>query len=76
MESGAEGRIVGAIGSCSVGSCSRPAVRHLELVTARGLLTGVVCERCAVATSSAVFLLRLIAEQSPGDDRSDKYDFE
>jgi hypothetical protein len=55
------GRIVGVIGTCSAGSCSRPAVRHIDLDTAQGRLIGLVCERCALATSSAVFMLALIA---------------
>jgi hypothetical protein len=61
MASTAEGRIVGVIGVCSAGHCSRPAVRHLELVTSQGRLVGAVCERCAQATVSAIFLLSLIA---------------
>jgi hypothetical protein len=61
MASESEGRIVGVIGICSAGACSRPAVSYLELVTARGPVVGVVCERCAQATSSALFLLDLIA---------------
>jgi hypothetical protein len=60
MTSETEGRIVGVIGTCSAGACSRPAVYHLELVTARGPVVGVVCQRCALATSSALFLLSLI----------------
>jgi hypothetical protein len=61
MTSEPRGRIVGVIGTCSAGGCSRPAVRHVAFVTARGGVAGVVCERCASATSSAVFLLDLIA---------------
>jgi hypothetical protein len=61
MISEAEGQIVGVIGICSAGACSRPAARYLDLETARGRLVGVVCERCALATSSATFLLALIA---------------
>jgi hypothetical protein len=56
-----EARIVGVIGVCSVGNCSRPAVRHVEVLTGRGPIAGIVCERCALATSSALFLLELIA---------------
>jgi hypothetical protein len=55
------GRIVGVIGTCSAGACARPAVCHLDLVTAQGRVSGVVCERCAQVTSSAAFLLELIA---------------
>jgi hypothetical protein len=37
-------------------------VRYVEFVTAHhGTVAGSVCERCAEATSSAVFLLDLIA---------------
>jgi len=61
MKSEPGGRIVGVIGTCSAGCCARPAVRHIELVTAHGRIAGVVCEHCARATSSAVFLLELIA---------------
>ena len=57
----AEAQIVGVIGSCSVGTCCRPAVRHVELSSPRGVLAGIVCERCTLATSSALFLLELIA---------------
>jgi hypothetical protein len=54
--------IVGVIGNCSVKACSRPASRHIELVTAEhDVIAGVVCEHCALATSAAVFLLDLIA---------------
>jgi hypothetical protein len=56
-----DGRIVGVIGTCSAGGCSRPAVRHVEVDTAQGRLVGVVCERCALATSSAAFLLSMTA---------------
>jgi hypothetical protein len=61
MTSASKGRIVGVIGTCSAGNCSRVAVRHVELVTAAGQLAGILCERCAQATASAVFLLELIA---------------
>jgi hypothetical protein len=62
MTSQPEGRIVGVIGTCSAGACTHPAVDHLEPVTARGpVVVGVVCERCALATSPALFLLNLIA---------------
>jgi hypothetical protein len=49
------------IGVCSAGNCCRPAVRHVEVLTARGVIAGIVCEQCALATSSALFLLELIA---------------
>jgi hypothetical protein len=55
------GRIVGVIGTCSAGACARPAVHHIDLTTLHGRVAGVVCDRCAKATSSAVFLLELIA---------------
>jgi hypothetical protein len=61
VDSGANGRIVGVIGICSAGGCSRPAAGHIALDTSRGALVGVVCEQCAAATSAAVFLLDLIA---------------
>lgn len=56
------GVIVGVIGKCSVKACSRPASRHVELLTAgHEVIAGVVCEHCARATTAAVFLLDLIA---------------
>src|SRR4029077_9197826 len=61
MANEARGRIVGVIGTCSAGGCLRPAVRHVEFISSLGRLAGVVCEQCAMATSSAVFLLELIA---------------
>jgi hypothetical protein len=64
MASKPDGRIAGVagvIGVCSAGGCDRPAVRHFELVTTHGPLVGVVCERCALATSLAAFLLTLLA---------------
>jgi hypothetical protein len=33
-----DGRIVGVIGTCSSGGCSRAAARHVELDTAQGRL--------------------------------------
>jgi hypothetical protein len=54
--------VVGVIGRCSASGCSRAAVRYVEFVTDRyGTVAGSVCERCAEATSSAIFLLDLIA---------------
>jgi hypothetical protein len=61
MTGASEGRIIGVIGTCSAGSCSRLAVQHVELVTAAGEIAGVVCARCARATASALFLLEMIA---------------
>jgi hypothetical protein len=61
MTSGTEGRIVGVIGVCSAGGCTRPAVRHVELMSGGGEVAGIVCDRCARATLSALFLLELIA---------------
>jgi hypothetical protein len=61
MASPSEGRVIAVIGTCSAGGCSRPAVRHVELFTAGRRVAGIVCDRCAVATSSALFLLDLIA---------------
>jgi hypothetical protein len=50
------------IGRCSASGCTRAAVRYVEFVTDRhGTVAGSVCERCAEATSSAIFLLDLIA---------------
>jgi hypothetical protein len=49
------------IGTCAAGSCTRTAVRYVEVVTNDTVLAGVVCERCASKTSSAAFLLDLIA---------------
>jgi hypothetical protein len=61
MISSSEGRIVGLVGPCSAGNCSRLAVHHVEMVTAGRQVAGTVCERCARVTASALFLLDLIA---------------
>jgi hypothetical protein len=61
MTGDAGGRVVGVIGTCAAGSCTRAAVRHVEVVRNGNVLVGVVCERCASKTSSAAFLLDLIA---------------
>jgi hypothetical protein len=54
--------VIRVIGRCSVASCPRAAVRFVEFATDRyGTLAGSVCEHCAEATSSALFLLDLIA---------------
>jgi hypothetical protein len=61
MASELEGRVIGVIGMCSVAACTRPAARHLELRGAQRMVAGVLCERCALATLSAFFLVDLIA---------------
>jgi hypothetical protein len=53
-------RVIGVIGQCSVSACSRQAARHVLLATRRWTVSGVVCEHCAQATSSAAFLLDLL----------------
>ena len=60
------GRIVGVIGKCSAGGCVRPAVRYVELGNPRGRVSGVVCQRCAEATSAAGFLLEMIPSRNSG----------
>jgi hypothetical protein len=56
------GAVIGVIGRCSSTGCTRRAARHVELRTARaGTIRGTLCERCAGATTSAAFLLDLIA---------------
>jgi hypothetical protein len=61
MASEPDSRIIGVIGMCSVAACSRPAARHLELLGAQRTIAGVLCERCALVTLSAFFLVDLIA---------------
>jgi hypothetical protein len=58
------GRIVAVIGTCSAGSCVRPAVLYVEVLSARGRVSGTVCERCAEATSAARFLLDMITARN------------
>src|SRR5262249_516702 len=55
MASEPQGQIVGVIGTCSAGGCARPAIRHIELVTARGRVAGGgLCHLAGAAAAAGV----------------------